>query len=77
MSVKTKRSGFGKFKLTEESTLAGELMLGSESMEITLNMTVVTVWVGNHRSSGNSPLIASSPGGCKMEMQTLPSLYTV
>ena len=31
----------------------------------------------SHLSDSSSPLISSGPGGCRMLMQTLPSLYTV
>lgn len=44
----------GRRKLTAASTLAGESLLGSASMEITLIMIVSTVWMGSQRSSGFS-----------------------
>lgn len=39
--------------------------------------TDLTRWDGFHRSSGRSPLCSSSPGGCRMEMQTTPVAYTL
>lgn len=42
------------FRLTAASTLAGESLFGSASMEITLIMIVSTVWIGSQRSSGFS-----------------------
>ena len=54
--------------------LAGELMLGSLSMEMTERMMLSTPRMGLHLSSAVSPeLNWSVPGGCKIEMQTLPS----
>jgi hypothetical protein len=60
-------------RLTDASTLAGEEKFGSDNRETTLNITVPGVWVGSQRSSGRSPLISSTPGGWRMEMQTRPS----
>ena len=54
----------------------GDEMLGSLSNEMTLRRMVRTLCVGFHRSSGRSPDCASSPGGCRMEMQILPSCTT-
>jgi hypothetical protein len=54
--------------------LAGELIFGSLSIEMTESIIVDTVWVGNHRSSASSPLIKSSPGGWRIEIHTRPSL---
>lgn len=43
------------------------------SMEMTLRMTFSTLWTGLQRSDADSYMVGSSPGACKMEMQTLPS----
>lgn len=48
---------------TEASKFAGDEMLGSFSIEMTESIIEDTLCVGSHRSSGLSPLIASSPGG--------------
>ena len=43
------------------------------NMEMTLRMTFSTLWTGLQRSDADSYMVGSSPGACKMEMQTLPS----
>ena len=54
------------------STLAGEAQFGSDSIDITDSNICSMPIIGRHRSSAfSSP---SSPGGCRMEMHTLPSL---
>lgn len=59
------------------SMLAGDSIFGSLSMEITEMMMLSTPWMGLHLSAAVSwELYWSVPGGCKMEMQTLPSGYT-
>ena len=65
-----------KLSQTEASTLAGEEKFGAANMETTDMMIEETDCVGNQRSEANSPLITSSPGGCKMEIHTFPSLKT-
>jgi len=53
---------------------AGELMFGSFSIEITDKTMLSTPRIGLHLSSADSWLLYSSvPGGCKIEMHTLPS----
>mmetsp|Transcript_7607 Transcript_7607/g.28522 ORF Transcript_7607/g.28522 Transcript_7607/m.28522 type:complete len:84 (+) Transcript_7607:380-631(+) len=64
-------SGFFLYS-TPASTFAGDEQFGSANIEMTDNRIVSGVWMGNQRSSGLSPLISSSPGGCKIEMQTSP-----
>ena len=60
--------------MTAASTLAGLSSLGSESMEMTDTMIDSTPKMGRQRSMAvSSGLCASSPGGCRMEMHTLPS----
>ena len=46
------------------------------SMEITLKMTFSTLCTGLHRSDASSYMVGSSPGVCKIDMQTFPSGYT-
>lgn len=46
-------------------------------MEMTLRMTFSTLWTGLQRSDADSYMVGSSPGACNIEMQTLPSGYTV
>lgn len=43
------------------------------SIEMTLRMTFSTLWTGLQRSDACSYIVGSSPGVCKMEMQTVPS----
>lgn len=52
---------------------AGELILGSFSIEITDKSTASTPRMGLHLSAAVSLDMASSPGGCKIEIQTFPS----
>jgi hypothetical protein len=47
------------------------------SMEITLNMTFSTDCTGLHLSEACSYMVGSSPGVCRIEIQTVPSGYTV
>lgn len=60
--------------LTAASTFAGDSKLGSASMEITEMRMVSTVWTGSQRSAAFSYPYRSSPGSCRMEMHTLPTL---
>lgn len=53
------------------STLAGLSTLGSANMDITESKTFSTLWTGLHRSELFSYPRGSSPGACKMLMQTL------
>ena len=46
-------------------------------MEMTLKMTFSTLWTGLQRSDADSYMVGSSPGACKIEMQTVPSGYTL
>ena len=76
---------------TPASTLAGEEQLGSFNKETTDNKMLSTDCVGFHLSSAFSPLITicyilstsiiyligSSPGACKIEIHSLPSVYTL
>ena len=63
--------------MTAASKLAGLSSLGSDNIEITETMMDSTPRMGRHRSIAVScGLKASSPGGCKIEMHTLPSGYT-
>lgn len=43
------------------------------SMDMTLRMTFSTLCTGLHRSEADSYIVGSSPGACKIEMQTVPS----
>ena len=62
---------------TDASTLAGELMLGSLSIDTMDMRTSSGVSTGLHFVSGGSwSFIWSYPGACKILMQTLPSVYT-
>ena len=56
---------------------AGELMLGSFSILITESMIDSTPRIGLHLSSAVSYENSSVPGGCKIEMHTFPSGYTI
>lgn len=69
--------GIGSVERTEASTFAGEDVLGALKSEMMLRRMVVTVWVGNQRSSGSSPLISSTPGGWRIDIHTFPSGYTM
>ena len=61
-------------KFTAASTFAGELILGSIIKEITLTKISSMPKTGLHRSVSSSISLNSSfPGGCKIEMQTVPS----
>ena len=56
------------------SIFAGELILGSLSIEITDKMMLSAECIGSHLSPAfSSGLNLSSPGGCKIDMQTRPS----
>ena len=56
---------------------AGESMLGSFNIEITEIRIASTPKIGLQRSSAVSCVLKLSvPGGCRIEMQTLPSGYT-
>lgn len=58
--------------------LAGDSSLGEESMLMIDKMMLSTVWTGLHRSEALSwGFMGSMPGGCKIEMHTLPSGKTV
>ena len=57
--------------------MAGLSSLGSANMDMTLIMIVSTVWMGNHLSSGLSYPHLSSPGSCRIDIQTSPFLSTV
>lgn len=46
--------------------------LGSANMLNTLNNTLRTPWTGDHRSEADSYRRGSSPGACRIEMQTSP-----
>ena len=63
--------------LTAASTFAGDSSFGSASIEMTLIRIVSTVWTGSHRSEACSYPYLSSPGSCRIEIHTLPSLSTV
>ena len=64
--------------MTAASMLAGDSSLGSESMDMTDTMIASTPKIGLQRSIADScGLCTSSPGGCKIEMHTLPSSCTV
>lgn len=62
--------------LTAASTFAGLSSLGSASIEITEIRIVSTVCTGNHLSDAFSYPYLSSPGSCKIEIQTSPLLST-
>ena len=54
--------------------LAGELMLGEESMETTETKIDSIPMIGRQRSVAlSNSLCLSSPGAWRMEMHTLPS----
>ena len=58
----------------EASKLAGDSIFGSFNIDITLIKIASTPRIGLHLSSAVSyEFMLSSPGGCKMEIQTLPS----
>lgn len=64
--------------MTAASMLAGDSSLGSESMDMTDTIIASTPKIGLQRSIADScGLCTSSPGGCKIEMHTLPSSCTV
>lgn len=54
------------------STLAGLSSFGLLSMLITDSRMVSGVCTGDHRSDADSYPYASSPGACRIEMQTSP-----
>lgn len=56
------------------SIFAGLSSFGSASILITLISIFSTLWIGDHRSDACSYCSGSSPGGCRMEMQTSPEL---
>ena len=43
------------------------------SIEMTLRITFSTLWTGLQRSDACSYMVGSSPGVCKIDMQTVPS----
>lgn len=60
--------------ITAASILAGDESFGSVSIDMTDIMICSTPSIGRQRSSASSiGLWGSTPGGCKMEMHTLPS----
>jgi len=60
--------------MTAASILAGLSSLGSDNMEMTEIKICSTPRIGLHRSSALScEFMASSPGGCRIEMHTRPS----
>ena len=59
------------------SIFAGLSSFGELSMLMILNIMVSTVWMGDHLSEASSYPLGSSPGECKIEMQTFPSGYTI
>ena len=63
--------------MTPASTFAGEDKLGSARRDMTDKRIDSTVCVGFHRSAAVSPESGSSPGGCRIEMHSLPSGYTL
>ena len=59
---------------TLASMLAGELIFGSLSMDITETRMASTFRIGLHFSSALScSFIESAPGACRIEIHTLPS----
>jgi len=72
MHCRENKGGF----LTAASMFAGDWSLGEESIEITEMRIVSTLWTGDHLSFALSYPYLSSPGSCKIEMQTVPSGYT-
>lgn len=57
--------------------LAGEKIFGLFSIEITDNNIAYTLSIGLHLSSEDyCSLNSSNPGGCNIEIQTLPFGYT-
>ena len=57
--------------------LAGDSMFGSLSIDITESNMASTPKIGLHRSSAVSCVLKLSvPGGCNIEMQSLPSGLT-
>src|SRR3989338_11609340 len=76
-ATRLKKAALSLRHSTEAVTLAGEEKLGSPSMEMTLSRMESTLWVGRHRSSGSSPLMASTPGGWRIDIHTGPSGYTL
>ena len=68
----------GEFtELTAAIILAADSGLGSDSMDITDNTIDSTVWTGDHLSEAASYPNLSSPGSCRIEIQTSPSSYTI
>ena len=61
---------------TAASIFAGDSSFGDDSIEIIDIIIVSTVCTGDHLSLALSYPFGSSPGECKIEMQTLPSGYT-
>lgn len=60
--------------ITAASMFAGLSSFGSESIEMTETTICSTPKMGRQRSMADSMgFVASSPGGCKIEMHTLPS----
>lgn len=67
----------GRFSgLTPASTFAGDWSFGSANMDITDINILSTVCMGNQRSDAFSYPHLSSPGSCKIEIHTFPSLST-
>jgi hypothetical protein len=56
--------------------LAGDSSFGELNMEIMESIIVSTVCTGLHRSLACSYPVGSSPGECRIEIQTRPSEYT-
>ncbi len=58
------------------SIFAGLSSFGSASMLMTLIRIFSTLWIGDQRSDACSYWSGSSPGGCRIDIQTSPLLYT-
>lgn len=65
-------SGYDSLHSLAASTLAGDSSFGSASIDITDIKIVSTVCTGNQRSDAFSYPHLSSPGSCKILMQTSP-----
>ena len=63
-------SGYDSLHCFAASTFAGDSSFGSASIEITDIIIVSTVWTGSQRSEAFSYPHLSSPGSCRMLMQT-------
>ena len=70
------RLGSARFTERDQRTAAREgpdQLSAPASIEMTLRMTFSTLCTGLQRSEACSYIVGSSPGVCRIEMQTVPS----